>query len=159
VRESESDVARGQAGPRRLRGTPASDVRVGRVPRRERVAQIRRLREGEGLSFAQIAERMDLAISTVHGYYADPTGERGRERRERYRRPCKNPACGNLTSGANGFADPPRHCPRCAALARRRWTEDNVLEAIREWQRLTGSVPTLHDCTRGRETPTAGRRR
>lgn len=139
MREIESDDAGGQRGPHRLRGAPASVVRVGRVPRRERAAQIKRLREDEALSFAQIAERVGLAVSTVHGYYVDPSGDRERERRERYRRPCKNPACSNLTSGANGLAGPPRYCPRCAALARRRWTEDKVLEAIREWHRATAS--------------------
>jgi hypothetical protein len=109
------------------------------------VAEIKQLREGEGLAFAEIAARLGLAVSTVYGYYSDPTGERERARRERYRRPCKNPDCGNLTSGADGPGAPPRYCPRCAALTRRRWTEEKVLEAIREWHRSTGAPPTLHD--------------
>jgi hypothetical protein len=46
--------------------------------RRHAVALARRLREAEGLSIAQIADRLGRSPATVKAYFYDPTGEKAR---------------------------------------------------------------------------------
>lgn len=64
--------------PRRVQGELAREVETRRVSRRERAREIALLREREGLSFAEIAERLELATSTVRDYHRDPDAERNR---------------------------------------------------------------------------------
>jgi IS30 family transposase len=98
---------------------------------------------GRGLGSEEIAERLGLARSTVNKYRRDPEGERERARRERYRGRCRG--CGRPTRGSDGPGRAPEWCRECAPLQRRRWSDERLLEAIRDWTRLTGSPPTLYD--------------
>jgi hypothetical protein len=85
---------------------------------------------GRGLGSEEIAERLGLARSTVNKYRRDPEGERERARRERYRGRCRG--CGRPTRGSDGPGRAPEWCPECAPLQRRRWSEDQVLDAVCE---------------------------
>jgi hypothetical protein len=96
-----------------------------------------------GLGSEEIADRLGLARSTVNKYRRDPDGERERARRERYRGRCRG--CGRPTRGSDGPGRAPEWCPDCAPARRRRWSDAQMLEAIREWTRLTGAPPTLYD--------------
>jgi transcriptional regulator with XRE-family HTH domain len=127
---------------RRPAGTRADRAAVEQHSRPERVAQIDRL-ERRGLSTREIAEQLGLARSTVNIYRADPDGERQRQRRQRYQGACAD--CGRPTSGSAGPARAPERCRSCAAERRRSWSEQRVLEAIRDWSELTGSPPPLAD--------------
>jgi hypothetical protein len=96
-----------------------------------------------GHATREIAVELGLAVSTVNIYRADPTGERQRERRRRYRGECRG--CGRPTSGSGGRKRAPEWCRRCAGERRRVWTEQRVLDAIRDWVKLTGTPPGVAD--------------
>jgi Homing endonuclease associated repeat len=135
-RPSPTDRARRPAGER------VDHAAVARHSRSERVAQIEQLGR-RGLTTREIAEELGLARSTVNIYRADPDGERQRQRRERYQGTCAG--CGRPTSGSGGPERAPKRCRACAGDRRRSWSEQRVLEAIRDWADLTGSPPTLAD--------------
>jgi hypothetical protein len=96
-----------------------------------------------GLDSEAIAELLGRARSTVNKYRRDPEGERERARRESYRGRCRG--CGRPTRGSDGPGRAPEWCPECAPLQRRRWSDAQMLEAIRQWTRLTGTPPSLYD--------------
>lgn len=66
-------------------GSEVSSERYDRVVERRRaVALARHFRESEGLSTAQIAERLGRALATVKAYFYDPTGENARTVKPRH---------------------------------------------------------------------------
>jgi hypothetical protein len=139
------DAARGQeaTGPaRRPGGERAAAGVLERRTRSEQAARIEAL-AARGLAREEIAAELGLARSTVNKYRRDPHGERERARREHYRGRCLG--CGRATRGSDGPGRAPEWCPACAALRRRRWSDQRLLEAIRAWTRLTGTPPTLYD--------------
>ena len=105
-----------------------------RVSERRRAAQLaRHYRDQEGLTIAEIGRRLGRAEATVKAYLYDPTGERAREVKERYRGVCRG--CGASTSARNGKGDAYAYCKQChpGAIARE-WTRDRVREAMRAWR-------------------------
>ena len=84
-----------------------------RVSERRRVAQLaRHYRDQEGLSIAEIARRLGRAEPTIKTYLYDPTGDKARAVKARYRGVCRG--CGAPTSGRNGKGDAYGYCI-CAA--------------------------------------------
>ena len=82
-----------------------------RVQERRRAAALaRHYRDEEGLSIAEIARRLGRAPATIKAYLYDPTGERAREVKERYRGVCRG--CGASTSARNGKGDAYAYCKR-----------------------------------------------
>lgn len=76
-------------------------VRVYRVTERRRAAVLaRHYRDSEGLSIHEIARRLERAPATVKAYLYDPTGDRAREVKARYRGVCRG--CGASTTARNG---------------------------------------------------------
>jgi AraC-like DNA-binding protein len=71
--------------------------------RRRAVALARHFRVTEGLSIAQIAERLGRSSATVKAYFYDPTGEKGRAVKARYVGVCRG--CGAYTQPRNGKGD------------------------------------------------------
>ncbi len=55
------------------------------VERRRDVALARHYRDAEGLSIAQIADRLGRSPATIKAYFYDPTGEKARAVKARYR--------------------------------------------------------------------------
>jgi hypothetical protein len=131
-----------ESGSRRPRGERVGAEVLDRPGRRERADEIEELAT-RGFRSDEIAAKLGLARSTVNKYRRDPDGELERARRERYRGRCLG--CGRPTRGSDGPGRAPEWCPECAPLRRRRWSEAQMLEAIREWVRLTGAPPTLYD--------------
>jgi len=131
-----------KATRRRPRGRRAPTEVLERPTRLQQAERIEAL-AGRGLDSEEIAARLGLARSTVNKYRRDPEGERERARRERYRGRCRG--CGRPTRGSDGPGRAPEWCPECAPLRRRRWSDERLLEALREWTRLTGAPPTLYD--------------
>ena len=127
---------------RRPRGQRAATEVLERPTRQQRVEQIEALAR-RGFEAREIADQLGLALSTVHKYRRDPEGERERARREGYRGQCR--VCGRATSGSEGPGRAPRWCPDCAPAQRRRWSDEQLLEAIRDWVRLTGAPPSTYD--------------
>jgi predicted transcriptional regulator len=81
-----------------------TDKPLDRVAERQRaVALARHYREAEGLSIAQIAERLGRAPATVKAYFYDPTGEKARAVKRRYQGVCRG--CGAYTQPRNGKGD------------------------------------------------------
>jgi AraC-like DNA-binding protein len=102
--------------------------------------EIRRLREDDGLKWREIAQRLGLALTTVHAYYNDPTGEIARARKASYGGTCA--MCGGRTNGNSGRGQAPSRCGRCI-----RWTPDAILDAIRDWADDHGGVPPREEDT------------
>ena len=109
--------------------------------RRRAVALARHYRESEGLSIAQIAERLGRSAATVKAYFYDPTGEKARAVKARYVGLCRG--CGAYTQARNGKGDAYAYCKRCHPGAiTPRWTREQVLEAMHEWRERYGRLPS-----------------
>jgi len=134
------------------RPSPAYD-RV--LERRRAVALARHFREAERLSIAQIAERLGRSPATIKAYFCDPTGEKARAVKARYVGVCRG--CGAYTQPRNGKGDAYRYCKRCHPGAiERRWTEELVLEVMREWRERYGRLPSSYDWSRTHATRRGG---
>jgi hypothetical protein len=81
----------------------------GRVEaRREAVGLAQRYRHHKGRPIAKIARRLGRAEATVKAYLYDPTGEKAREVKRRYRGMCQG--CGAPTAARNGKGDAYDYC-------------------------------------------------
>lgn len=117
------------------------------VERRRAVALARHFREAEGLSIAQIADRLGRSPATIKAYFYDPTGEKARAVKARYLGVCRG--CGAYTQPRNGKGDAYAYCKRCHSGAiQARWTREKVLEAMREWRERYGRLPSSYDWSR-----------
>jgi AraC-like DNA-binding protein len=124
---------------------PSVEDRV--VERRRAVALARHYREAEGLSMMQIADRLGRSPATIKAYFYDPTAEKARAVKARYRGVCRG--CGAYTQPRNGKGDAYAYCKACHPGAiERRWTRQLVLEAMREWSARFGRVPSSYDWSR-----------
>jgi AraC-like DNA-binding protein len=114
------------------------------VERRRAVARARHYRESEGLSIAQIAERLGRSPATVKAYFYDPTGEKALAVKARYLGVCRG--CGAYTQPRNGKGDAYRYCKRCHPGAiQRKWTRERVIAAMGEWRTHYGRLPSSYD--------------
>jgi hypothetical protein len=128
----------------RLGHIPAAHDRV--TERRGAVALARHLREAEGLSIAQIADRLGRPPATIKAYYV-PTGEKVRAVKARHVGVCRG--CGAYTQPRNGKGDAYAYCKACHPGAiERRWTRERVLAAMTEWRSRYGRLPTSYDWSR-----------
>ncbi len=117
------------------------------VERRRAVALARHFRQAEGLSVAQIAERLGRSPATIKAYFYDPTGEKARAVKARYVGVCRG--CGAYTQPRNGKGDAYRYCKRCRPGAiQREWTRELVITAMLEWQIRYGRLPSSYDWSR-----------
>jgi AraC-like DNA-binding protein len=115
--------------------------------RRRAVAIARHFREAEGLSIAQIADRLGRSPATIKAYFYDPTGEKARAVKARYRGVCRG--CGAYTQPRNGKGDAYAYCKACHPGAiERRWTRNRVLDAMRSWRARYGRLPSSYDWSR-----------
>src|SRR5438874_7890044 len=115
--------------------------------RRRAVALARHFREEEGLSIAQVAGRLGRSPATVKAYFYDPTGEKARAVKARYVGVCRG--CGAYTQSRNGKGDAYAYCKACHPGAiERRWTRELVLDAMREWEKRYGRLPSSYDWSR-----------
>jgi AraC-like DNA-binding protein len=123
----------------------ASTPRTDRVAERRRaVVLARHFREAEGLSIAQIAQRVGRSPATIKRYFYDPTGEKARAVKARYVGVCRG--CGAYTQPRNGKGDAYAYCNGCHPGAiERRWTQERVLDAMRDWHERYGRLPTSYD--------------
>ncbi len=115
--------------------------------RRRAVALARHYREAEGLSIAQIADRLGRSPATVKAYFYDPTGEKARSVKARYHGMCRG--CGADTQARNGKGDAYAYCKAChPGATARRWTRQRVLDAMRAWHARHGRLPSSYDWSR-----------
>jgi AraC-like DNA-binding protein len=117
------------------------------VERRRAVALARHYREAEGLSIAQIADRLGRSPATVKAYFYDPTGDKARAVKARYQGVCRG--CGAYTQPRNGKGDAYGYCKACHPGAiERRWSLERVVEAMLDWRRRYGRLPSSYDWSR-----------
>ncbi len=115
--------------------------------RRRAVALALHYREAEGLSIAQIAERLGRSPATVKAYFYDPTGEKARAVKARYVGVCRG--CGAYTQPRNGKGDAYAYCKACHPGAiERRWTRERVIAAMAEWRSRYGQLPSSYNWSR-----------
>src|SRR5947207_9637440 len=118
---------------------PSSRVYDRVSERRRAVALARHFRDAEGLSIAQIADRLGRSPATIKAYFYDPTGEKARAVKARYVGVCRG--CGAYTRPRNGKGDAYAYCKRCrpGAIARQ-WTRERSREAMRAWRARYGAA-------------------
>ena len=117
------------------------------LERRRAVALGRHFREVEGLSIAQIADRLGRSPATIKAYFYDPTGEKARAVKARYQGVCRG--CGAYTQPRNGKGDAYAYCKTCHPGAiERRWTRERVLGAMGDWRVRYGRLPSSYDWSR-----------
>ena len=100
-----------------------------------------------GLSIAEIARRLGRAEATIKTYLYDPTGDKARAVKARYRGVCRG--CGAPTAPRNGKGDAYAYCKRChpGAIAPE-WTRERVREAMHAWRARYGAAPSSYDWSR-----------
>jgi AraC-like DNA-binding protein len=91
------------------RGSASGYDRV--LERLRAVALAQHFRDAEGLSIAQIAERLGRSPATIKAYFYDPTGGKARAVKARYQGVCRG--CGAYTQPRNGKGDAYSYCKRC----------------------------------------------
>jgi hypothetical protein len=88
---------------------PAAPPPLDRVAARRCAAALaRHYRDAEQLPIVEIARRLGRAPATVKAYLYDPTGEKARAVKARYRGYCRS--CGADASPRNGKGDAYRCC-------------------------------------------------
>jgi AraC-like DNA-binding protein len=129
-------------------GASSSRSPLDRVRERRRaVALARHYRDAEGLSIAQIAGRLGRSPATVKAYFYDPTGEKTRAVKARYRGVCRG--CGAYTQPRNGKGDAYAYCKACHPGAiERHWSRERVLGAMRAWRARYRRLPSCYDWSR-----------
>jgi hypothetical protein len=76
-----------------------------------------------------------------------PTGEKARAVKARYAGVCR--VCGEYTQPRNGKGDAYAYCKRCHPGAiDRRWSRERVLEAMLDWEKRYGRLPSSYDWSR-----------
>jgi hypothetical protein len=122
-----------------------------RVHERRRAVQLaRHYREAEGLSIAQIAQRLGRSPATIKAYFYGPTCEKARAVKTRYQGICRG--CGAPTQPRNGKGDAYGYCKRChpGAIAPK-WTRQRACATrcapggtgtANRPRRMTGRAPT-----------------
>lgn len=106
--------------------------------RRGKVATLR----DQDLTYAQIADRLGVARSTVHRDLADPNREVARAARARRTATC--PGCGGPMSPAEGGSGP-EACWDCALELRRGAARLRVVTEMRRWHAEHSRPPTVGD--------------
>jgi hypothetical protein len=124
------------------RTAPLRDPEDRSVRRRRNVLQAQHYRH-QGRSIAEIARLLDQAPATIKAYLYDPTGERARATKARYRGTCES--CGAPTSGADGRGRASRHCQRCKPQSVPRRVRESVSAAHRRWYERYGFIATTYD--------------
>jgi hypothetical protein len=123
--------------------------------RRRAVALAHHFRDEEDLSITQIGDRLGRAPATVKAYFYDPTGEKARAVKARYRGMCRG--CGADTQPRNGKGDAYAYCKACHPGAiERRWTRRRVLDEMLEWRARYGRLPSSYDWSRTHARAPAG---
>lgn len=115
----------------------------GASARAQQIARARSLRD-EGRVLREIAEEMDVAISTVHDWLSDPHGSKLKARKQRYAGECVN--CGAPTSGYAGHGpNAPKRCARCSSRQNRERQKERARERRERVERLWAEGKTASE--------------
>jgi hypothetical protein len=128
-----------------------------RVEERRRAPQLaRHYRDQEGLAIAEIARRLGRAEATIKTYLYDPTGDKARQVKARYRGVSRLRGAHRPTERQG---DAYAYCKRChpGAIAPE-WTRERVREAMRAWRARYGAAPSSYDWTRTTHAGAAAKR-
>jgi Homing endonuclease associated repeat len=109
----------------------------------ERITELRQ----RGACYVDIAAMLRISTSYAHQLFNAPSGEKERERKQRYLRPCER--CGAWCNTSGQLRE--RYlCWRCAPgfyarMHGRKWPRELLVERIQEWNALHGSPPAQTD--------------
>lgn len=119
------------------------------VERRELAARAQALRD-EGKLQREVAEILGLSRSYAAELTSDPLGVKARERKDSYHGVCEG--CGAATTGSDGREAAPSLCWDCShgrQTAERKWSRENVIDAIQRFAAANGRPPTATEWIRG----------
>src|ERR1044072_7197103 len=98
----------------------------------------------EGRTINEIAETIGVSYKTVWDWLDDSDGHKARKRKERYDRVCS--ICGGRASGSTpSRAKEVPVCKDCAVDHYATWTDERILQAIRQWVADHNEVPSASD--------------
>jgi AraC-like DNA-binding protein len=116
-----------------------TDTPPGLTARQRAVTRAHQLRATEGLTIAQIADRLGLSPKTIAAYFSDPTGEKRDRYKQKQQGRCEQ--CGKPTTSTAV-----KRCRDCREQARqRRWTQQTITDAMLAWHDAHGRLPTSYD--------------
>lgn len=115
------------------------------MTRQERAVKAAELR-AQGLVYREIAERMGISISYAAALITDPDDRKARERKARYRKPCRR--CGKLTNPGGPQATTGL-CRPCAEHEAHETSVAWLVAEIRHWNDLYGRPPSASDWNLG----------
>jgi hypothetical protein len=133
-----------KASARRKRWSLAFDL-VERGEARELVRQCVELVDREGLGIVDIAERLNVAQSTVGQALTDPLYEKAAKRKAKGQRACLG--CGKPCNTDGSRSEPSLRCAACALAkvkAEAKWQPEAIIAAIQKWAELYGAPPKAH---------------
>lgn len=114
---------------------------------RRAVRLARHYREAEGLSIAQIAQRLGRSPATIKAYFYDPIGEKAKAVKARYQGICRG--CGAPTQPRNGKGDAYARTARLAIPARSSPNaRARACAPMRAWRACHDTPPSSYDWSR-----------
>lgn len=110
---------------------------------REESARAVQLLLDQGFTRIEAAGLLGVKVGTVHAWLLDPDGSKQKKTRLGYRGSCVD--CGKPTDGSSGPGRASARCSACSHAYEEKsavWTRDTLIDAVHEWVRLFGEVPT-----------------
>lgn len=118
--------------------------------RLELAAEVKRLREVDGLMWREIGERLGISPTYAQTLHSDPDGAKSRVRKDSYSQACLR--CGAPVSGAEGPKKVADFCASCFNARQhedRYWTRETIIATFQRFHAVNGRSPATTDAMVG----------